>query len=124
MPFAVGSKGKREIELALGCLTAIDVYEIREYRLPRLYRSGVRYRREVCLVPAVRETCERFLSARKLLQERFGDCDDLSAYRAAELRLTGEQATAVCVASPTGWHCIVRRADGTYEDPSLRLGMK
>lgn len=124
MAFSEGRRGQREINLALRCVTAIDMYEIREYRLPALYRSGVRYRREVCLAPGVRETCERFLSARRLLAERFGDCDDLAPYLAAELRLRGEQATAIAVRSPAGWHCVVKRASGAIEDPSRRLGME
>lgn len=70
------------------------------------------------------ESCERFLTALQLLEERFGDCKDLACYRAAELRLAGEHATAFAVPSSLGFHVKVRRADGGIEDPSIRLGMK
>lgn len=130
MPFAPGEAGKPEIELALACLTAIDVYEIRKYGLPRLYdahRKGrVEYRREVCLAPGIRETCERFLSARKVLEERFGDCDDFAPYLAAERRVyDGERARAIVIESPgVGWHCVTKHPNGLIEDPSRRLGMR
>lgn len=127
MPFsAEHARGKREIEIALAALMVIDMYEIREYALPALYSSGVRYAREVCLAPGVRETCERFLSARKALEERTADCDDLAAWRSAELRVSGEDpgAAPFCRRSEAGWHCLVRRSDGTIEDPSVVLGMR
>jgi hypothetical protein len=121
MPFADQS----EINLALSVLVVIDMHEIKKYGLPKLFASGVRYRRETCLAPKVRETCERFLSARKLLEERYGDCDDIAAYRAAELILGGDtRARAFCRPSPVGWHCMVRRGDGRLEDPCVKLGMK
>lgn len=115
---------QEDINVALAATTAIDVHLIRKYGLPKLYESGVRYRREVCLAKHIRETCERFLTAEKLLQERFGDCDDLAPYRAAELILSGVRARARAVPSPAGWHCIVKLPNGTIEDPSAKLGMR
>lgn len=55
-----------------------------------------------------------------------GDCEDLAAARAAELRVSGEDPGARAVAyrsRPKTWHAVVRRGDGTVEDPSLVLGM-
>lgn len=126
MPFAEGMAGRPEINLALACLTAIDVYEIEKYGLPSLYskRAGVQWRQEFCLAPGVRETCERFLSARKVLEERFGDCATVAPYRAAEHRLRGVRARAIVIPSPgVGWHAVVKMPDGTIEDPSKVLGM-
>lgn len=119
MPF----RGERELKVALEALTTIDKNEIVWYRLPPLYESGIRYRREFCLAPGVPETCERWLSARQLYTEKFGDCDDIATYRAAELQLQGETAVAFPRRSPAGWHILVRRGDGSVEDPSKVLGM-
>jgi hypothetical protein len=121
MPF----DGRDDLRLALAAVTVIDMQQIEKHRLPKLYKSGVRYRREFCLAPEVRETCERFLTALQLLKERFGDCDDLAPYRAAELILGGDiRARAIPVRSEVGWHCVVRRGDGSIEDPSAKLGMR
>lgn len=114
----------RELALALAVCTAIDVSELRRYRLPPLYASGVRYRREICTAPFVPGACERFLSARQAYAEKWADCDDLACWRAAELIIAGERARAVAHRSSVGWHVIVRRGDGSFEDPSARLGMR
>lgn len=120
MPFS----GKDEIDLALAVTTVIDVHQIRKYGLPKLYESGVRYRREVCLAKHIRETCERFLTARKLLEEGVGDCDDLAPYLAAERIIAGDKrARAIAVPSSVGWHCIVKTGNGMTLDPSRVLGM-
>lgn len=121
MPF----QGERELQLALDVLTAIDVKEIGWYRLPALYKSGVRYARDVCHAPQVPGACERFLSAAQCNKERVGDCDDLACWRAAELILAGDiEARAIPRRSSVGWHIVVRHGDGTIEDPSAKLGMK
>lgn len=122
MPFA----GRRELTAALAALTALDRAQMRWRKLPPLYASGVRYQRETCLAPHVRETCERWLTAEQLLDEGQGDCEDLACYRAAELQVSGEdqRAEAWPVKTPKGWHIVVKRSDGSVEDPSLRLGMK
>lgn len=91
---------------------------------PRLYASGVRYGRETTDNGGHRE--ERFLTIPWVRALGWGDCDDLTAYRLSELRWTGEdpdaQAEAIEV-SPDHWHAVVRRGDGTIEDPSAKLGM-
>ncbi len=87
--------------------------------VPPLYKSGIVYKEEkneaFCPIPAVQ-------------MRGWGDCDDLAAWRAAELNEAGETgARAVVRKSRSGvpgrWHAVVRRADGTEEDPSLRCGM-
>jgi hypothetical protein len=118
-----------DLRVALACLCVLDEQQIRKHRLPALYSSGVRYRSihgpARCKVKTLRETCERFLSARQLLAERFGDCKDLCAYRVAELWLKGDRAArAFPIRTDIGWHIKVRHGDGRIEDPSIRLGMK
>jgi hypothetical protein len=117
-------RGEREINLALAVTTAIDVWQIREYRLPLLYASGVRYRGELCEAHWVPGACERFLTYAQCLEEKFCDCDDLAPARAAELIVAGDaKAHAFCERSPIGWHCRVRHGNGLIECPSTILGM-
>lgn len=55
-----------------------------------------------------------------------GDCDDWAPLHAATLRVTGEDPGAVAIVKKSGpkrWHAIVRRSDGTIDDPSLSAGM-
>jgi len=111
MPFATD----RELRLALGLLTAMNVRIMTWQPLPELYKSGVRYSRE----PGT----EAWLSATDVLSHKRADCEDLACYRAAELRVRGERATAIPIRWAHGWHIVVRRANGELEDPSVELGM-
>lgn len=113
------------IDLALACTVALNLHQMQRRRMPPLYQSGVRYRRETCLVSTLPETCERFLTYEQLLRERFGDCDDLSSARCAELICSGEdpRARARVYKTEVGYHAIVVRGDGSIEDPSALLGM-
>lgn len=82
---------------------------------PELYRSGIVYRRE-----PIGE--EHWQTATELLRNGLGDCEDLSAYRAAELRMLGEPAGVAIVPTRRGsFHAVVRRGDGRIEDPSKIL---
>jgi hypothetical protein len=81
---------------------------------PALYDSGVVYRRE--------RGTERWQPATDLLRNMRGDCEDLAAYRAAELRMEGEPATVAIIRTRRGsFHAVVRRGDGSIEDPSRIL---
>lgn len=104
------------LRLALAGLTAMNQSLMARVRVPLLYASGVRYRRES---PDVWSTADL------VLMRGFGDCEDLSAWRAAELRQAGEQAYAdVRHIGGHQWHAYVVRGDGTAEDPSAALGMR
>lgn len=86
--------------------------------LPPLYESGIRYRPE----PPGRE---RWLNANEVLAVGVADCEDLGAYRAAELRRQGIPARAVAIRTGRKkFHTVVLLPDKTFEDPSVRLGMK
>lgn len=70
---------------------------------------------------------EHFDHAAKVLSRGWGDCDDLAPWHAASLRATGVDRGAVAEvkrSGPTRWHAIVRRSDGTIEDPSIAAGMR
>lgn len=113
----------------LEALTRVDLtirrwYASRGRPLPLLYASGVRYVRE----DYSGTFPEDWQDVLELYRTRRGDCEDLACARAAELREAGEPARAVFVARrrPEGGrliHILVRRADGTIEDPSKILGM-
>lgn len=91
----------------------------RGVELPPLYSSGVRYRRE----PRGREWWQSAPDVLAVATRRSGDCEDLAAYRAAELRYwDGELARVVILRTARGsFHAVVEREDGTLEDPSRVL---
>lgn len=84
---------------------------------PPLYRSGVRYQRQLGR--------ERFLPIPLVMSKRAGDCDQLACWRAAELQEQGIKARAVPrFVSPRMMHVVVVWPDGRVEDPSRKLGMR
>jgi hypothetical protein len=90
---------------------------MRREALPPLYQAGVRYKDEPRDV---------WRHAVDVAGEKWGDCEDLSAYRAAELRVSGEDPdarVAVYQSGPGRYHAVVARGDGAVEDPSRVLGM-
>ena len=86
---------------------------------PSLYESGVRYGREPVNVR------EEFCSIPAVIDQGWGDCDDLAPWRSAELvvRERIEARPVVKVIRPGLFHIVVMLPDGTIEDPSRRLGM-
>lgn len=102
---------------ALEGLVSVNMVLMDRSGLPPLYRSGVRYRRE--------RGTENWKNCEQVFRSEHGDCEDLSAWRVAELRRAGEWG-AYCLVIKTGpslWHVQVMRADGYVEDPSVILGM-
>jgi hypothetical protein len=106
-----------------------------------LYQSGVRFRPE-------RTSYEEFADLLTVLRRGWGDCDDLIAWRCAELRESGVKATAriywrppknpkrpkwqmhAQLRHPIGCSCplcrnqaTAVRNEGRIEDPSRYLGM-
>lgn len=70
---------------------------------------------------------EHFDLPQDVLRRRHGDCDDLAPWHAGSLRATGQDPGArafVKKSGPNRWHALVRRSDGTIEDPSLAAGMR
>jgi hypothetical protein len=90
-------------------------------RTPLLYESGVRYLEE----PRGRDDWQDIPET--LARDKTGDCEDLAAWRIAELRFRGEAANPAIRASlirgVLTYHVRVRRSDGSIEDPSRKLGM-
>lgn len=112
------------MEISLDALVRANRYMLTRYRVPPLYRSGVRYQTE-------EPPAERWLTAPVALQEGVADCEDLACWRAAELQMQGERARPVYkqeqVSGLPGfrlWHILVERPGGKFEDPSRILGMR
>lgn len=104
---------------ALGALCALNVLWLQRHPdTPRLYASGVRYRRE----PSGQE---EWSTIPDVLSRGYGDCEDLAAWGAAELRMKGIDARPIAYQSgPHTWHAVIELPDGRRIDPSKKLGMK
>lgn len=110
----------REVAAMLYGLQLASEAQLQSQRLPSLYSSGVRYERE----PYGQE---RWQLPRETLMRRAGDCEDLAAWRAAELVVSGVDQNARAVLKqvrPGLMHCIVLLTGGRLEDPSAKLGMR
>lgn len=109
--------------MARGCVPAF-----RQWNLPPLYRSGVRYQPE----PTYGQGFENFVLPFDTNAQRVGDCDDLVLWRLAELFAAGEDATCRCEWAGPRMHVLVRRSsrpfvlmpgnEGPEEDPSINCG--
>lgn len=116
----------QHIEGAPAALAALEAHvfrcidELKRHKVPRLYESGVRYRRP--------ERDFHWRTPRQVLRQGFGHCPDFACWRVAELRVSGLDPGATVYAHEGGrpnlWHVLVRRGDGSPEDPSVVLGMK
>lgn len=123
----------RAIKIVLEANTLVNQMYLRTHRVPELYKSGVRYQEEplnlakVGAGPVVR--IEEFALIPAVLERGWGDCDDLSPWLCAQLREQGEKANIRVVwrEHPTThrivYHIVVRRQNGSVEDPNHRLGM-
>lgn len=90
--------------------------------VPHLYASGVRY------VERGLNACgDDWRDIPEILTQGEGVCEDLSAWRIAELRNHGIDAepllTSMSTKSMVVYHVRVLLPDGQIEDPSLILGM-
>lgn len=128
------AKGDAPNALALGLdfLTKWNVELMQQRKaqgrpLPPLYSAGCRYQREDYDGP----NPEDWRDAVEVVRRRGGDCEDLAAYRAAELNVAGMPARCVFVErkKPHGrlFHIVVsyvnRAGVHKLDDPSRRLGM-
>lgn len=107
---------RREILRALDLLVGLDTIFLRGNPMPPLYEAGIVYGKPGKLA---------WYTAPILYRKKIGDCKDLACLRVAELHLLGEKGAKVDLlqVNPRLWHVRVRRANGTIEDPSKRLGM-
>lgn len=103
----------------LEALAQIDrVYLEIHPEIPPLYETGVVYRPE---------KGEIFRDVYHILEDGCGDCDCLSSWRVAELRIAGVNAHSYIKwrkeIDRWVYHALVWLPGGRIEDPSLALGM-
>ena len=122
----VDPNSQKAIQYALDQLFVYDIaWLLAHPNTPALYQSGVRYEREPWA-----GKYEEFLSIPFVLDRGWGDCDDLSCWRAAEIAVTNTYAKPLVIEAPGSregarrWHCVVDLGGGRFDDPSLRLGMR
>jgi len=124
---------RRSIVSALEGLTRLDQRIIRAHpEVPTVYAAGVRWTAE--------DGTENWrsiadvlgfdpnVSGNRAVSRPTGptDCEDVAAWRCADLREREGELAAFVDVVPGGlgmWHAVVRRADGSVEDVSSRLGM-
>ena len=99
---------------------------------PELYRAGVSYkpeRRRIAPNGKVSEYGEEWQTIPWVIYRGYGDCEDLGAWRAAELRQKFHVKATPFIKMrrmPDGFwraHVVVRWPNGQIEDPSAKLGM-
>jgi len=121
----VGASG---LYIALAMLTSANRFFLRANPgFPSIYDSGVRYLRDAEHGSQASPDNELWLTIPDAVRYGGADCKVLAAWRAAELLEQGELAAPFLIEPPPGsrlWHVVVRREDGTLEDPSKILGMK
>jgi Transglutaminase-like superfamily len=122
----------RVLDTLLECLVQVNMALMSSRPFPDLYSTRVRYRQE----PLGEEN---WRDAAIILQSGYGDCEDLAAFRVAELRVK-HRIPARCVfrwktftlTNQSGkhrvklYHILVGLQQGKtmlLEDPSKRLGM-
>lgn len=108
--------GADTFQAALEGLVRVNQLLMVKTPIPPLYNGKVRYQREAE---------ETWRTAQEVARSGFGDCEDLAAYRVAELRNKNidPKASVGVRKSSCGFHAVVNRGDGTTEDPSAKLGM-
>ena len=92
----------------------------RKFPYPFLYSTRVKYREE----EPEREGVETFTFPWDTFSRGCGDCEDLCIWRLSDLIFQGEAASISVEWNGPLLHVQVRRADGSLEDPSERLGMR
>lgn len=109
---------------ALEFLVSLNRQQIRQAsgRIPQLYKAGVEYEREGRTIGGRPKEHWRLIS--QVLKRGAGDCEDLTAWRVAELRERGINAVPDITRQGRMFHVRVRYPDGRLEDPSKRLGMQ
>jgi hypothetical protein len=116
--------GPSTIGPTLESVTRLNQALLRQGLVPRL--STLLRRGKVRWAPEPRGHGEHFDAADTVASRGWGDCDDLAPYWAAELRETGADPEAKVTIKRTGphrWHAVVRRSDGSVDDPSAAAGM-
>ncbi len=104
---------------ALEGLVGVDEIILRDNPgLPPVYASGVKYKLKPHRV---------WRYPNEIIGDGWADCEGLTGWRVAELRVSGADPGAKPFVYKTGkrrWHAVVGRSDGWIEDPSIVCGMR
>ena len=102
--------------ILMNALIELNLAFLDTHECPSLYKSGIVYEPE---------SSDEWLTIPYIMAMGSGDCEDLVAWRVAELLSQGREAYAKREATPDPlmWHWIVDLPEGT-EDPSVILGRK
>lgn len=110
------------LDAALESVTRLNQQMLKKGEVPsfdRALKYGIKWRPEP-------PGAEHFDHAATVLARKWGDCDDLAPWHAASLRESGTDPGATAIvrrSGPQRWHAVVRRSDGSIDDPSKRAGM-
>lgn len=110
------------LNATLEAVTRLDEQLIKARSVPTwagALRAGVQWRPEP-------PGDEHFDHAGLVMKRGWLDCDDAAPYAAGSLRAQGIDPGARAIvrrSGPNRWHAVVRRSDGSIEDPSLDAGM-
>jgi hypothetical protein len=101
------------IQSTLDVLASLWARELRSRPLPPLYKPE----------PWAGSGKEEWADPYTVFRRKWGDCDDLVLWRAAELRAAGHAATiqVMRLLDEPRYHVRVRKPDGSEEDPSVIL---
>lgn len=113
-------RGRKILLYFMESLTNANVLILRDYPdIPKLYESDVIYQ--------IEDGTENWKDIIRIIQDGFGDCEDLACWRCAEYRAAGIAAHPYIkwrrLESGMRYHAVVRLPDGKIEDPSKALGM-
>lgn len=112
------TRSRRAILWLMESLVQINKAYIELNNVPKLYDTDVIYQPE---------TGEEWKDVYNILKDGFGDCEDLSCWRTAELRAAGINARPyIKWRKQDGrwiYHALVWTPGDKIEDPSLALGM-
>lgn len=114
-------RGRKTLLFLMNSLVSANILILKEYgkSFPRLYESRVVYRPE--------HGTEIWRDCSIVLEDGFGDCEDLACWCCAEYRIAGIAADPYIkwrrVEDDLRYHAVVRLPDGRIEDPSRALGM-
>jgi hypothetical protein len=109
-----GLSGKEYSKLLEGLVSINQEILSNNPDMPPLYDSNINYQEE-------KAGEEVWKPLTRVIDAGVGDCEDLTAWRVAELRNQGEDVQGVFVDNGRGYHAVVEYSNGEIEDPSQIL---
>lgn len=112
------ARSRKCILWLMEALVQINKTYIETHRVPPLYKTNVIYKIE---------KGENWKDIPNIIDDGWGDCEDLACWRTAELQYAGVKARPYIKWRKVGrlwvYHALVWRPGNKIEDPSLALGM-